>query len=118
MQLTIIEHGDDITHVALSGRMDVVGVEAVGPEFDEAVGARGLPAVVDLSAVTFLASMGLGLILRNATVLHKSGAGLVVLNPLNLVEEVLRIAGLDQVTPVARDLEEAMALVHNGHSPN
>ncbi|MBU1247316.1 MAG: STAS domain-containing protein [Proteobacteria bacterium] len=111
MKLTIIEQNDEVTHVALSGRLDVEGVEAVGREFDAAVGAQGVSAVVDLSGITFLASMGLGLLLRNSTILGKSGARLVVLGPVTLVEEVLRIAGLDQITPVARDMNEAMALV-------
>lgn len=110
MELTIIEQSDAMTRVALSGRLDVVGVEAVGREFDAAVGARGLPAVVDVSGVTFLASMGLGLLLRNAAILERSGARMVVLQPVELVEEVLRIAGLDQVTPVARTADEALAL--------
>lgn len=111
MELNIIEHGEDITHVALTGRLDVVGVEAVGRDFDAAVGARGKSAVVDVSGISFLASMGLGLLLRNATILERSGAKLVVLGPAELVEEVLRIAGLDQVTPVVSDLDEAMALI-------
>ncbi len=114
MELTIIEQDDSLTRVALAGRLDVVGVEAVGRAFDAAVGARGKPAVVDISGITFLASMGLGLLLRNATILERAGAKLIVLQPAQMVEEVLHIAGLDQVTPVVHDLEEALELIRGG----
>lgn len=114
MQIDIIEQSDDLTHLALAGRLDVIGAEDIGKRFDELVGKRGRNAVIDLSGVHFVASMGLGLLLKNANALAHKGRRLVLLSPEPLVEEVLRMAGLDQVTPVAHDLDEALALVGGG----
>ncbi|HET6349526.1 MAG TPA: STAS domain-containing protein, partial [Candidatus Krumholzibacteria bacterium] len=80
MQLTIIPRTDGFTQVALSGRLDAMGVQSVGTRFQNATAALGKPTIIDLTDLEFVASLGLGLLLSSARALHKKGARAVIVN--------------------------------------
>jgi anti-anti-sigma factor len=111
MDIEVLEQAEALTRLALAGRLDVVGADSSGKKLDELLGGRGVNAVVDIAGVDFIASMGIGVLLRNANALGRKGRRLVLLSPQPLVEEVLRMAGLDQVTPLAHSSEEALRLL-------
>jgi anti-anti-sigma factor len=112
--LRVVEAAGPYTHVALAGRLDAEGVDAVEVAFTGHTVARRLPTIVDLSEVTFLASLGMGMILRAARTLKRHDAGLVLLNPPAPVEKALRNSLLDEVIPVARGWDEALRLLRVG----
>ena len=97
MEITVVERDDDITHVVLTGRLDTTAAEQFGQSFTEATGALNRPAVVDMSGVEFLASMGIGLLLANSKRLMKAGTKLVVLNPQGMVNAVLKASKLQKM---------------------
>lgn len=107
MKLDVLESSDDLSHVALSGRIDVKGLHEVDVNFHAATAGRGKPAVVDMSGVEFIASLGMGMIISCAQSLRRKGAGLVLLAPQPIVEETLRAAGVDRVVPIVPDMTEA-----------
>jgi serine/threonine-protein kinase RsbW len=111
MRMTILDRGDDVTHVVLSGRLDTTAAEEIGDRFSEATAARERPAIVDLSEIEFMASRGIGLLLTNGKKLMKAGHKLVLLNPQNLVESVLKTCKLDMILPVAHNLDEAIQIL-------
>ena len=98
----------DIAVVALSGEVDLY----TAPEFHETLlrgvadGARRI--VVDLSAVTFLDSTALGVLVGGAQRLPDDGALLIVCGDDRL-RRTLEIVGLDRVFAVHPTLEEALA---------
>jgi anti-anti-sigma factor len=106
-----VETRDNVTHAAMTGRLDVAGAEAVDQEFTAKVVEPGLPAVVDLSGLEFLSSMGIALLLRSARALNRKGGLLVLSRPTDTVHEVLTIAGLDRVVPLVADEAAALALI-------
>jgi len=108
MEIRVIRADDEVTYVALSGRMDHNGVQRVESEFNDLVADRGKPAVVDLSEVTFVVSLGVRLLLSAAKTLGAYGAKMALLKPQPLVAETLRLAKLDEVFVLAGD--EAAAL--------
>lgn len=110
MQL-IIHERDDVSHVALEGRLDATGVEEMEESFAEATTARGLPTVVDLSGISFMSSLGIGFLFANTKRLKKAGCKLVLLNPKGMVEDVLRISKMDKVMPIAYELEDALQIL-------
>ncbi len=106
-----VETRDNVTHAAMTGRLDMAGAEAVDQEFTAQVVEPGLPAVVDLSGLEFLSSMGIALLLRSARALNRKGGLLVLSRPTDTVHEVLTIAGLDRVVPLVADEAAALALI-------
>jgi anti-anti-sigma factor len=111
VEMNIIERPDDLTQVALAGRLDAMGVQKVGIRFQGATAARGLPTIIDLSGVNFIASLGLGMLLAAARALHHRGARAVIVNPQPLVGKALETAYMTAVIPVVKSVEEAEAIL-------
>jgi anti-anti-sigma factor len=66
---------------------------------------------VDISALEFIASLGMGMFISCARSLKRHGAGMVLLNPQPEVEEVLKAVGVDQGIPIVRSIEEGHRLL-------
>ena len=109
VELSIIQSTDNLTHVALSGRLDAMGVQQVGIRFQGATASRGKPTIIDLSQVDFIASLGLGMLLSCARSLHGRGVRTVIVNPQPLVQKALEAAHMDSVIPVVHSVKEAEA---------
>ncbi|MEE4330027.1 MAG: STAS domain-containing protein [Wenzhouxiangella sp.] len=109
MEFEIIEQTDELTHVALRGRLDTLGTDQVELKFTATVAPAGNNTIVDISELTFLASMGIRMLLSVAKTLAGKQARMVLLAPQALVRESIDHAALDAVIPVARDMDEARA---------
>jgi anti-anti-sigma factor len=109
MDLQVQQLADGIDRVALAGRLDSVSVDAV----DQRLGAlAATPAgriVIDLSQVSFLASIGIRTLLSAARALRKQGGKMALLSPQPAVEEVLRATAIESIIPVYSDLDAASA---------
>ena len=101
MDITTLERDDGITHVVLAGRLDTTAAEELGQDIADATAGQDQPAVVDVSGIEFLASMGIGLLLANSKRLTKAGHKLVILNPQGMVDVVLKASRLDKVMAIA-----------------
>ena len=110
MELEILEESPSLTRLSLKGRLDTDGVDRIETRLN-AMLARDKDGVVDLSAVTFLASMGIRMLLTAAKMLNRRGHRLVLIAPKPLVEQALKHTALDEIIPVAQDLEGAIALL-------
>lgn len=110
-EFRVIDLHDERTEVALAGRLDLQGVNEVTGRFETTVGARRKPAVVDLSGVEFIASLGIGMLTGAAKSLRAHGHAMVMIVPEGLVEQTLRAASIDAVIPIAADREAALALL-------
>ncbi|OGV48251.1 MAG: hypothetical protein A2X49_07160 [Lentisphaerae bacterium GWF2_52_8] len=108
MKLTPTKTDGSITHVVLSGRLDIEGVHEVNVEFTSLVSSQGLPAIVDLSDVPFISSLGMRMLLASAKTLKARGSKMVLLKPQAIVKESLDIAGFCAIIPVAYDYENAL----------
>ena len=113
-EIDVVEENDALTHIALSGRLDATGVGAIDLKFTSHTAARKRPALVDLSQVEFLASLGIGMLVRAAQALRAHGAAMVLIAPQGPVEETLRVSMLDRVVGIAADREEALRLLASG----
>jgi hypothetical protein len=74
-------------------------------------GPKGKAAPLDMSEVTFLASLGLRMLLTVARALDRRGAKTVLLSPKPVVREVLKLSGFDQLMPVHNDEGTALAFL-------
>lgn len=109
MKFEVVDLEGGITKVTLAGRLDIDGAAAVERELN-ATAARNDRVVVDLSQVTFLASLGIRALVTGAKATAANGGKLLLLNPQPNVEKVLRTTNVDKVMPIVRDLEEVAAV--------
>lgn len=115
MQVAINDAGS-IATVKLSGKLDISGAEAVAMPLATLSGAKsGL--VVDLSEVTFLASIGIRHLISAAKTLGRRGGRLILLNPNDLVTDVLTTSGVSDFLHIARSESEAVAAATAGGKP-
>ena len=70
--------------------------------------AQGRDAVIDLSGVSFVASMGIRLLIASARGLRQKGATLVLFGAQDLVYTALDQAALDQIIPIVATEQQAI----------
>jgi len=110
MELNLIHSDDTYTHIALVGKLDVGGVGEIENKFLGYTAARKKSAVVDISGVNFLGSMGLRILLDAAKTLNREKKKLILLAPQPLVNEVLDASGIGDVVAIETDPAAAVAL--------
>ena len=110
MDMQIEDTDGGITNVVLRGRLDTAGAGAIDLKFNAVAGAKRA-IVIDLSAVDFLTSLGIRLLVIGAKAVKKKGGKLVLFAPTEHVLSVLNAAGIEQLIPVMFDRSEAIAAV-------
>ncbi len=111
MDIHITELAGPLTCVRLEGRLDAPGADLIGTRFTASVVAAGRHAVVDMSGVGFLASMGIRLLISSARGLKAKGSRMVLFGAQEMVAEILSQAGVDQIIDVAGTEAEAIELL-------
>jgi len=111
MELQILRADDQVTHVALTGRLDLDGVEQVQNRFVFATAPRRKTTLVDLSGVSFIASLGIGMLVSLAKTLQPHDAKLVLVAPTEMVHRSLEAAGMHHLTPIVASERDAMQLL-------
>lgn len=104
---------DDVTRIALRGRLDLQGAGAIQQEFAAHTGDTQRSLVVDLSEVSFLASIGMRMLLEGAKALRRTEHRLVLLRPQQNVKQALEVAGLAGILPITDDEAAALALARS-----
>jgi len=111
MELTVETLEGDIRCIRLAGRMDLKGTQSIEARFNAETGALKQSVVVDMAGVSFIASIGIRLLLANIKQLNPAGAKFVFCRSQKLVEDVLRLSGLDAVAEIAADEVEAIKML-------
>jgi anti-anti-sigma factor len=109
MDLEVQHLEDGIDRVRLTGRLDTAGVEAVDARLSALTTTQAARILIDLSQVTFLASIGIRSLLTGARTLKQRGGRMAILSPQSVVAEVLVLTGIATLIPVFHDLEAASA---------
>jgi len=106
-EIVVVEANDALTHVVLRGRLDPTGVGDIELELTKQTVARRKPAIVDISAVEVLASIGVGMLVKIARSMHTHGLifGVVA---TGLCKEILERLKVDTIFPVVPTYEEAL----------
>ena len=111
MELHVIREDDELTHLAIKGKMDIMGLVGMELKFTAHTVSRRKPTLVDLSEVEFIASLGLRLLISAAKGLRMHGAKMVLLNPQPSVENVLTTSGFDETMPISHNYDEAINIL-------
>ena len=92
------EYIDGLLVVQIKGEIDHhSAVEMRGGIDEEILDKRPLKLILDLSAVDFMDSSGLGLILGRYSAMKEASGELVVLNPNAGVMKILKLAGAERI---------------------
>jgi anti-sigma B factor antagonist len=105
-----VEEVDGVTLAVMSGRLDIAGASAIELKFNALAGARKA-LVVDLSNVSFVASMGIRLLLIAGKTVTAKGGKMALLGPVPEVEAVLKTAGIASIIPICAARDAALATV-------
>jgi len=108
MELKPIRLDDEVSHVALIGRLDAEGVQEVDLKFVAVIASRKKPAIVDMSQVDFVASLGMRMLAGCVRALTNAGCRMALLNVQPLVVEAITNAGLLGFLRVEKDLDAAI----------
>ncbi len=101
---------DQLRRVTLAGRLDMLGMEAIDLKFTSLTAATPLRVIVDLTDVSFLASIGLRSIISCARALDGKGGRMVLLIADHSgVKTTLDSSGISEVIPVFTEETEARA---------
>jgi anti-anti-sigma factor len=100
MTLDFTDLDDRIRRIALAGRLDVGGVDAVETPFTAAAVGSGRHVAVDMSDVGFIASLGLRMFVAVARAVQRDGRRIVLYACQPPVAEVLEMAALDDLFQV------------------
>ena len=103
--------GDSHVVVRLRGEPSIDGVRTVELKFTASTASRRTHAIVDMSEVTFLASLGMGMLLQVARALASGKHRIVLVAPQDAVATALRTAKLESLMPIAADLSAARAVL-------
>jgi anti-anti-sigma factor len=111
MELTVVRSDPNLTRIVLAGKLDVEGEGQIGDEFRQIVDGSHSNVLVDLSQVSYLASLGIRLLFAGAKSLSASGKKMVVLSPQPMVKETLLNSGTVKLIGIAGDEDEAKRLL-------
>jgi len=100
-----------VVKVTLTGRLDTQGVDSIETGFVTALVPAAKCVVVDLSQVSFVASMGIRLLVSTAQKLRQEHALLAIYGATALVRQVFDAVSLHRVLPICSTQAEAMAAV-------
>lgn len=104
--MNVIEGADGVTHVVLDGRFDLAGAQEVDSRFTE-LAQQSQSLVVDLTKVSFIASLGVRTLMVSAKTLIRRGADMAVCGANENVEKVLRSTGFDEIVSLYPDFGSA-----------
>lgn len=111
MPLTITEtKKSDVLVLILVGRLDVATSPQLGSHLQQAFEAGGRRVIIDLSGLEYVSSAGLRALLAGLDRLEKSSGRLVLCGASGYTREVLEVAGMETVFPMAPDVAEAEVL--------
>jgi anti-sigma B factor antagonist len=110
MDMVVDELDGGVTNVALRGRLDTLGAEAIDLRMSVIAGAKRA-VVIDLSEVDFLASMGIRVLLTTAKAVQRKGGRLALITPEGNVLMVLKTAGMESLIPIFHERDAAIAAV-------
>lgn len=107
VKITSREVGDR-TVVAVSGELDVFTAPTFEARLSELVQGGRTRLVIDLSAVDFLDSTGLGVLVKALKWVRERDGTLAVVASEDRITKVFRITGLDVVMCLTSRLDEAL----------
>jgi anti-anti-sigma factor len=110
VDINITQLESNVSQVSLVGKLDPHATRQMGDRIRAETTGHDGPVIVDLSEVTFVTSLGIGLIIDCASGVQKRGDTMVLIPPGGHVDEVFRKTGVYLIVPTAGSVDDALAL--------
>ncbi len=108
MSATFQDVGPDLRRITIFGRLDMEGTDSVAAQLMELAQEPRKGVVVDLSAVRFLASIGIRALVTCAKAVQQRGGRMVIVAASgSSVWMSLKATGIDELIPVFGDGADA-----------
>ncbi len=108
MSISHTDIGEDLRRIVISGRLDIPGTDSVAEKFEELVAAPKKCVVVNLSALKFLASIGIRSLITSAkSVQSRGGRMALVVQSGSTVMMSLEATGVNDLIPVFHNTADA-----------
>ncbi len=105
-EFELIKATDAYTLVAVRGRLDPAGVGLIELRLTSETVARRKPAIVDVTAVNLIGSIGIGMLVGIGHAMKGHDLGFAVVAS-GLVKEILDKVSLNALFPVVETVDEA-----------
>lgn len=109
MRITVVTPTNSPALVTLTGRLDLSTAPQLRQRLAEVVAAGHQRLVVDLEAVTFIDSTGLGTLVSGYKAARLAGGDLRLARPSDQARVILQLTTLDRVLKPYQSVEEALA---------
>jgi anti-anti-sigma factor len=106
---TVESAGEPYTLVELVGEADVTNSDMLREVLDAEVAKQPRTLIIDLSALRFMDSSALHVVLRVNRTMDRQGGVLALAAPREPVAKMLRLTAADQLIPVYTSVSEATA---------
>jgi anti-sigma B factor antagonist len=108
MSIDFEDVSDNFRRISIGGRLDIPGTDAISTSFAALAASSNRRVVVDLTNVTFLASIGIRALITNAKALQMRGGKMVLFVGDNgAVARTLETTGIDTLIPMFTDAAKA-----------
>ena len=114
--------------IKLRGEIDHHSAAAVRTAIDDMIRTkRPRELIIDMSAVDFMDSSGLGLIMGRYNTMKEIGGGVIVADPTAATEKIMKLAGLERIVKIVHSSSkrtgnkpepEPAAVMSVGHRDN
>jgi anti-anti-sigma factor len=108
MEVVVASHGPRVAVAHLEGRLDLMSARDVRARLTESVAAGQDRLIVDLAAVPFIDSSGLGALISVLKAARQAGGDLRIARPDEQPLTVLKLTTLDRVLKPYTTVEEAL----------
>lgn len=96
-----------LTLAQLSGDLDHHSARLMRTEIDHELAEKHPRSlIIDFSAVTFMDSSGIGLIMGRYKIMNEYGGNIIISRPPAYIKKVLRLAGVDRLASITDTLDD------------
>jgi len=104
------EASDGISVLHIKGVIDGHTYKQFAETINEVIEKLCFKIILDLTALEYLSSSGVGVISRSLSTVKARNGNLILMNPTEHVDQILTLVGLPDVLPVVPDLSAAKAV--------
>ena len=108
MSISFSDIGENLRRIVITGRLDLPGTDSVAAKLEALIAEPKKAVVVDLSALRFLASIGIRSLITSAKAVQQRGGRMVlVVGDNSSVTMSIESTGVDMLIPVFKSAAEA-----------
>jgi len=107
----VITEVSGVTKAALSGRLDSASVNQMETSFIAGIVPKSQHTMVDLTDVTFIASLGIRMLLSAARTISRRGAKFVMYGATPAVMDIIESTALSDIIPLMGSEADAIAAI-------